>query len=420
MSQKIWWLVLLIVIITGLAAVTVYPNGPSVLGRKSMPLGLDLQGGVQLTYVLNTDQLNGRSVAQAQQGVIDVIDRRINSLGVTEPVIQATQISKRPAVNIELPGVSDVETAKDLIGQTAQLIFKEQDTSGNFTATKLTGQYLEKASATFDQSGSAGNAGFAGNEPVVELKFNSEGADLFRDITTRNLQKPVAIELDGAILTAPTVQSTIEDGSAIITGIGAIREARDLATLLNAGALPVPIELVSENKIGATLGQDSIKTSLVAGLLGILLVAIFMLIYYRRAGLFAVLALTIYGIITLAIYKLIPVTMTLAGIAGFLFSLGAAVDANILVFERLKEELAKGKAASSAIEDSFKRSWSSIWPSNMASLITAAILYYGTTGLVKGFAVTLAIGILVSMFTAITVTRTFLRLWGKSIQKVAL
>lgn len=385
-----------------------------------MPLGLDLQGGVQLTYILNTDQLGGRSEAQAQQGVIDVIDRRINSLGVTEPVIQSTQIGSKPAVNIELPGISDISVAKNLIGQTAQLVFKEQDESGNFANTNLTGQYLEKATATIDPSAGQGSSGFSGGAPVVELKFNSEGAGLFRDITTRNLQKPVAIELDGAILTAPTVQSAIQDGSAIITGIDSIKEAKDLATLLNAGALPVPIELVSENKIGATLGQDSIRTSLAAGLLGILLIVLFMIIYYRRAGWFAVIALGIYGLITLAIYKLIPVTMTLAGIAGFLFSLGAAVDANILVFERLKEEIAKGREITASIEDSFRRSWSSIWPSNMASLITAVILYYGTTGLVKGFAVTLAIGIMVSMFTAITVTRTLLRLWGKSIKKVTI
>ncbi len=410
----------MIFVITGLAAAVVYPNGPSILGRKSMPLGLDLQGGVQLTYLLNTDQLGERSENQAQQGVIDVIDRRINSLGVTEPVIQSTLIGSKPAINVELPGISDISEAKKLIGQTAQLIFKEQDESSNFVNTNLTGQYLEKATATIDPGTGQGSGGFGGGAPVVELKFNSEGAGLFRDITTRNLQKPVAIELDGTILTAPTVQSAIQDGSANITGIESIKEAKNLATLLNAGALPVPIELVSENKIGATLGQDSIRTSLAAGLLGILLIVLFMIIYYRRAGLFAVIALGIYGLITLAIYKLIPVTMTLAGIAGFLFSLGAAVDANILVFERLKEEVAKGKEISSSIEDSFKRSWSSIWPSNMASLITAAILYYGTTGLVRGFAVTLAIGILVSMFTAITVSRTLLRLWGRSISKVTI
>jgi preprotein translocase subunit SecD len=420
MKKRIWWLVFLIFTITVFAGLVVWPKGPSFFKRSSQPLGLDLQGGVQLTYVLKTDQLNGRSEEEAQRGVIDVIDRRINSLGVSEPVIQATNIGNQPAVNIELPGVSDIEQAKKLIGQTAQLIFKEQGSDGLFQATKLTGSYLEKANATFDQGGGSSGAGFQAAAPIIELRFNKEGADLFRDLTTRNLQKPIAIELDGQILTAPTVQTTIDNGEAIITGIDSIQEAKKIATLLNAGALPVPIEPVSENKIGATLGQDSIRTSLAAGLLGVMLVVLFMIIYYRRAGLLAIIALGIYGLITLAIFKLIPITMTLAGIAGFLFSMGAAVDANVLVFERLKEEIKKGKESSLAIEDSFKRSWSSIWPSNMASLITATILYYGATGIVRGFAITLAIGILVSMFTAITTTRTLLRLWGQSIKRVTL
>ena len=420
MEKRIWWLIFLILVITVFAGLVVWPKGPSFLKRSSQPLGLDLQGGVQLTYILKVDQLKERSEEQAQRGVIDVIDRRINVLGVTEPVIQATNIGNQPAVNIELPGISDIEQAKNLIGQTAQLIFKEQGSNGLFQATELTGSYLENADATFDSSGNNSGSGFQAAAPIIELRFNKEGADLFRDLTTRNLQKPIAIELDGQILTAPTVQTTIDDGEAIITGVESIQEAKKIATLLNAGALPVPIELVNENKIGATLGRESIRTSLAAGFLGVVLVALFMAIYYRRAGLLAIIALGIYALITLAIFKLIPVTMTLAGIAGFLFSMGAAVDANILVFERLKEEVAKGKEMSSAIEDSFKRSWSSIWPSNMASLITALILYYGTNGIVRGFAVTLAIGILVSMFTAVTVTRTLLRLWGQSIKKVTI
>ncbi len=411
-------MLLFIIVITVLAALVVWPSGPNFFGRKSMKLGLDLKGGVQLMYKLDTSELSDADTAQAQQGVIDVIERRINTLGVAEPVIQSTEIGNAPGILIELPGVSDTEKAKELIGQTAQLVFKETNADGEFVATNLTGAHLIGAEATYEQG--SNSQGFQSATPVVSLRFDAEGAEIFKDITTQNLQLPVAIELDGEILSAPTVQSVIENGEAVITGIDSIDEAKELALLLKAGALPVPIQLESENIIGATLGLESIQASLLAGLLGIVLVCIFMIIYYRKAGVLAVIALGIYTIISMAVFKLIPITLTLAGLAGFIFSIGAAVDANVLVFERLKEELAKGKEINTAIEESFKRSWSSIWPSNVASLITAAILYFGTTGMVRGFAVTLAIGILVSMFTAITVTRTLMRIWGKNIKKVTI
>jgi len=418
-KNPFFWLVIF-AIITVFAILIVWPSGPTIFGRKSMRLGLDLKGGVQLTYSLDTSNLQGKTPEEAKKGVIDVINRRINTLGVAEPVIQSTEVGGKPGVMVELPGVSETEKAKELIGQTAQLVFKEMDSSNKFVATKLTGAHLKKANATMQQGKNNGNQGFQSASPMVELTFDDEGAKLFKEITQKNLQKPVAIELDGQVLSAPTVQTVIEDGQAVITGLDSIQEAKDLSILLNAGALPVPINLESENKIGATLGLDSIESSLMAGILGIILICIFMFIYYKRAGFLAVIALGVYGIISLAIFKLVPITLTLAGLAGFIFSVGAAVDANVLVFERLKEEIEKGKEINTAIEESFKRSWSSIWPSNVASLITAAILYYGTTGMVRGFAVTLAIGILVSMFTAITVTRTLLRIWGKSIKKVTI
>ena len=419
MQNKSYWILAGIIAITIIAGLVVWPSGPTFFGRKSMKLGLDLRGGVQLTYTLDTSQLGDKTPEQAQRGVIDVINRRINTLGVAEPVIQGTNVGGKPGVLIELPGVSDVEKAKSLIGQTAQLVFKELDDKGQFVPTALTGAHLQKANATVQSQGK-GAQGFQGATPVVELSFDSEGAKLFKEITQKNLQKPVAIELDGQTLSSPTVQTVIEDGQAIITGIPTISEAKDLANLLNAGALPVPIKLASENKIGATLGVNSIESSLMAGILGIILICIFMFVYYRRAGFLAIIGLGVYGLISLALFKLIPITLTLAGLAGFIFSVGAAVDANVLVFERLKEEIKLGKEINTAIEESFKRSWSSIWPSNVASLITAAILYYGTSGMIRGFAVTLAIGILVSMFTAITVTRTLLRIWGKSIKRVTL
>ncbi|MBM2821029.1 MAG: Protein translocase subunit SecD [Candidatus Berkelbacteria bacterium] len=216
--------------------------------------------------------------------------------------------------------------------------------------------------------------------------------------------------MDNEIISAPTVQTVIENGQAVITGKFDIQEAKQLAIELNAGALPVPITLIEQRTIGPTLGSESVQKSLVAGLIGLLLVALFMIIYYRVPGILAIIALLIYTLIVLALFKLIPVTLTLAGIAGFILSVGMAVDANILIFERTKEELSSGKTVGLAIEEGFRRAWPSIRDSNFSSLITCLILYYGTSGLVRGFAVTLAIGILISMFTAITVTRTFLRL----------
>jgi len=273
---------------------------------------------------------------------------------------------------------------------------------GEFVDTDLTGANLRRAEVQFDQ-----NTG----EPQVSIQFDADGTKKFADLTQKNLQKPLAIELDGEIISAPTVQTVIENGEAVITGKFDIQEAKKLAIELNAGALPVPITLVEQRNIGATLGSESVQKSLVAGLIGLLLVGLFMIIYYRLPGFLATLALIIYTLIVLALFKLIPVTLTLAGIAGFILSVGMAVDANILIFERTKEELATGKTMGLALEEGFKRAWSSIRDSNFSSLITCVILYYGTTGLVRGFAVTLVIGILISLFTAITVSRTFLRIF---------
>lgn len=232
---------------------------------------------------------------------------------------------------------------------------------------------------------------------------------MFGDITGRNVGKPVGIFLDDQELSAPTVQEKITAGKAVINGQFTVQEAKDLVNLLNAGALDVPIKLVEQRTIGATLGEDSVKKSLVAGAVGLLLVALFMILNYRLAGIIAVLALSGYTLITFALFKLIPVTLTLAGIAGFILSIGMAVDANILIFERMREELRKGRGIKLALEESFKRAWPSVRDSNMATLITCAILFFTTTGLVKGFALTLAVGVLVSLFSSITVSRIFLR-----------
>lgn len=405
MRRNLWIFLGIILLITVLAGLIDWPTGPSIFGKEiKIHEGLDLQGGTHLVYELDTSKINKNDVSTAQQAVINVIDKRVNGLGVSEPVIQAAKIGNTSTVIVELPGISDVNQAMDLIGKTAQLKFQEQDPNNpqGFADTELTGAHLKKATVQFDKNTS---------EPQVAIQFDSEGTKIFSQLTQKNLQKPLAISLDNQIISAPVVQTAITDGQAVITGKFSVDEAKQLAIQLNAGALPVPIKLVQQQNIGATLGSESVKKSLVAGLVGLILVALFMIIYYKFPGFLAVLALTIYAIIVLALFKLIPVTLTLAGIAGFILSVGMAVDANILIFERTKEEIAAGRTIGLAFEEGFKRAWSSIRDSNISSLITAGILYYGTSGLVRGFAVTLAIGILVSMFTAITVSRTFLRIF---------
>ncbi len=273
--------------------------------------------------------------------------------------------------------------------------------AGNYQPTDLTGKQLQRATVVFNQQTGA---------PEVQLQFNGEGTKLFADLTKQYLGKVIGIYLDGQPISLPTVQTQITDGTAIINGNFTLDSAKELARRLNAGALPVPINLVSQQNIGATLGQDSIERSLVAGLIGLILVAIFMIVYYRLPGLVAVVALIVYSMIVLAIFKLWPVTLTLAGIAGYILSIGMAVDANVLVFERTKEELRGGRPLGSAIDEGFQRAWLSIRDSNVSSLITCFILIWFGSSLIKGFAVTLAIGIVVSMFTALTVTRTLMNI----------
>lgn len=421
MRRNLWIGLGIIIIITALAGLIDWPTGPNLrIGNyfKEIKIheGLDLQGGTHLVYELDTSKINPQDIATASQSVVNVIDRRINALGVAEPVIQPAKVGDKQTVIVELPGISDVNEAINLIGKTAQLKFKEQSDQnietgtvieggtviGGWKETDLTGANLKKAEVQFDQTT---------GEPQVSIRFDSEGTKKFADLTKKNLQKPLAIYLDDEMITAPVVQTEITNGEAVINGDFDIKQAKELTLQLNAGAMPVPISLIEQRNIGATLGTESVQKSLTAGLIGLVMIGLFMIIYYRLPGLLATLALIIYSLIVLALFKLIPVTLTLAGIAGFILSVGMAVDANILIFERTKEELAMGKTIGLSLEEGFKRAWSSIRDSNFSSLITCLILYYGTTGLVRGFAVTLAIGILISLFTAITVSRTFLRLF---------
>lgn len=465
-------LVFLFVILLGLgAAWIVYPKGSKInltkLGIKYQKdffihLGLDLKGGAHLVYKADFKDIGQADQKEALNSVRDTIERRVNSFGVSEPLVQ---VQGNDQIVIELPGISDVNDAIKQIGQTPLLEFRTQgdpskpqnatvgpdgkvviDPLSGWEKTGLSGKQLKKATADVQQGSSA-----ISSTVVVRLQFDAEGTKLFSDLTTANIGKQIAIVLDGQIISAPTVQSAITDGTAIISGKFTADEAKQLATRLNSGALPVPISLISQQNVGATLGQESIQKSLIAGLIGLLLVVLFMIFFYRYPGLLAVLALLIYTLISIAVFKIgisitaiilvgiffllgivvsgwfgilallsylilmlaggvQPVTLTLAGIAGFILSIGMAVDANILIFERMKEEIRSGKELSKAIEDGFDRAWLSIRDSNVSSLITTFILYMFGTPSIKGFAITLSIGILISMFSAITATRTFLRL----------
>ena len=374
-------------------------------------LGLDLQGGTHLIYEADLSDIDEKERQDSMDGIRDVIERRVNLWGVAEPLVQLNKVKDTYRLIVELPGVKDVYQAIDMIGETPYLEFKEarpqkeleelQEGEDPFQNTQLTGRYLKKAQLEFDQTT---------YEPQVSLEFNDEGAKLFADITTRNVGKRVAIYLDGSPISIPVVQEVITGGKAQITGDFTDKEAKQLVQRLNAGALPVPINLISQQSVGASLGEISLAKSLRAVLMGLIAVALFMIFYYRLPGILAVVALAIYTIIILAVFKLIPVTLTLAGIAGFILSIGMAVDANVLIFERMKEERKSGKSWGGSISDGFKRAWPSIRDGNISTLITATILFYFGTSVIKGFALTLLFGILISMFTAIVITRTFLRL----------
>ena len=382
-----------------------------------MRLGLDLQGGTHLVLEANMKDIAPQDRETALNAVRTVIDRRVNFYGVSEPVIQTAKVGDSYRVIVELPGVKNINEAISLVGKTAQLTFHEieatssaqesSSSAGLLTfsqASLLTGKNLKRSQVQFDR-----NTG----QPVVSLEFDSEGAKLFEDITRRNIGKPVAIFLDNQLLSAPRVEDAISGGNAIIRGNFDIKEAKNLSISLNAGALPVPVSIIEQRNVGATLGEKAINDSLHAGILGFCVVALFMLFLYGKRGIIADCALIVYSLVVLALFKLIPVTLTLAGIAGFILSIGMAVDANILIFERIKEELRGGKSEVLATELGFSRAFPSIRDSNISSLITCGILYWFGTGSVRGFALTLALGILVSLFSSITVTRTLLRVFQR-------
>ncbi len=469
MSQK-YWIFIGVIVLAVLAGNFVYPNyinkGVDYTNAKfswhvphfwSKPyvLGLDLQGGVNLIYQADLSSTQDKSGAMA--GLRDVIERRVNMFGVSEPVVQ---IQGSDRLVVELPGVRDVQAAINMIGETPYLEFLEERTKEEsqpildkikelqeaqkkgediqkvkdwqlalqnpyFKPTELTGKYLSKANVVFDQNT---------YKPQVELIFNNDGEKLFEDITARNAKKPLAIFLDGSSIIdttgdgkidandiyAPIVQGKITGGKAVISGSMSAKIANDIARRLNSGALPVKIgSPISQETVGPTLGAASLQKSLRAGILGLFAVVVFMVVFYRLPGFLASIALIIYVAITLSIFKLVPVTLTLAGIGGLILSIGMAVDANILIFARMKEEIKLGKSLSVAISEGFGRAWPSIRDSNLNSLIVCAILFIFSTSFIKGFALTLSLGIIVSLFSAIFITRILLMVFvGPRLEKL--
>lgn len=379
-----------------------------IIRDLNIKLGLDLQGGTHLVYQADTQKIAAADRAAAVDATRVNIEKRINLLGVSEPLIQTSKVGNDYRIIVELAGVSDINQAINTIGQTAQLEFFEPkfataSSQKDFSPTGLTGKDLKLAQVQFNQ----GNSNAAG-QPVVSLSFNAEGTKKFADITTRNIGRPVAIVLDNNLVTAPIVQTAITDGQAIISGNFTVDTAKNLAIELNAGTLPVPIKIIAQQNVGASLGSESILKSVVAGAIGLVIIALFMVVNYGLKGLLADIALLIYILVSVALIKLIPITLTLAGIAGLILSIGMAVDANILIFERVKEEIRWGRPLNSALELGFHRAWNSIRDSNMSSLITASILFWFGSGSVRGFALTLIVGIIVSLFTSITVTKSLL------------
>lgn len=429
---------LLLLIIGAFAGYFVYASeittgADSWINSKKFRLGLDLSGGTHLVYRADVSLVEKGEVENSMNALRDIVERRVNLFGVSEPNVQ---IQKGGALTtddnrliVDLPGVTDVTKAIEMIGQTPLLEFKTERPDGKekdelvkkyqelaekvqkgevitedvvdpyYVSSPLTGRYLKKARLEFDPQTSS---------PIVSLQFNDEGSELFAQLTKDNVGKTIAIYLDGSPISTPNVQQEIKGGNAVITGQFTPQEAKILVGRLNSGALPVPVELVSTQTIGPSLGSRAVEAGVMASLIGFGAIALFLLFWYRLPGFVGILALALYVVIMLTLIKLIPVTLTAAGIAGFIISIGIAVDANVLIFERIKEEMKNGSLISEAIAKGFDKAWSSIRDSNISSLITALILFWFGTTLIQGFALMLGMGVLVSLFSAIMVTRIFL------------
>lgn len=404
---RLWALIILV--LAGLGALylkNTYQTSP-------FKLGLDLNGGIHLVYKADTSKLPSIEIADSMATLKNVIEARVNAFGVSEPIVQTEESTlgdeKVHKLIVELPGVKETDKAIELIGQTPVLEFEllKAATSTNASTseavlipTGLTGRYITTAQVEYDGQTS---------RPQIGIVFNKEGGDLFAKITKEHVGEQLAILLDGQIITAPVIQGEIIGGKASITGQYSIQEANKLARSLKYGALPVSIELIGTQTIGASLGSEALDASMKAGLYGFVIVAIFLILWYGVQGVVASIALVIYVLINLIVFKTAGIVLTSAGLAAFIISIGMAVDGNILIFERMKEELRRGKSRADALAAGFARAWPSIRDSNISSMITAVILYmFAASPLIKGFAVVFLIGVAVSMFTAITVSRTLL------------
>ncbi|HUW71832.1 MAG TPA: protein translocase subunit SecD [Candidatus Humimicrobiaceae bacterium] len=440
---KTYIVVGIIFILAFLAGNFVYPEFLKIpyLPERDFELGLDLQGGIHLLYEADLSAIAEEERIEAMAGLRDVIEKRVDLFGVREPIVQI----QGERLIVELAGAIDPAEAIEEIGKTPFLEFKEERSEEEtqtilskyeelkdktmeeilevpdwqlaledpyFKSTPLTGRYLKKAEVGFDQTI---------YRSLVLLEFDSEGAKIFEELTEKNIGKILAIYIDNIPISQPVVQNKISGGKAQITGNFTAEEARALARNLNAGALSAPITLISHQSVGPTLGRISLDQSLKAGFLGFLVIILFMILFYRLPGVLASLALAIYVVLVLSIFKLIPVTLTLAGIGGFILSIGMAIDANILIFSRMREELRSGKNFSQSLEEGSNRAWPAIRDGNLTTLIVAAILFGFGTSFIKGFATTLSLGILISMFSAIIITKNFLRCFvATSLEKIKL
>ncbi|MBU0476673.1 protein translocase subunit SecD [Patescibacteria group bacterium] len=443
-KKKIYLIIFLIFSLTILGAVFCYPKyfnqtidslnekfnwSLSHFWEVPFKLGLDLQGGAHLIYEADLSSIEEKDRAQAMEGLRDIIERRVDLFGIQEPLVQV----QKDRLIVELAGVKDVSEAIGMIGETPYLEFKEQrlpeetqiildkqkELEGldpeqiqqienwqlafqdpNFKTTILTGKYLKGAEVVFDSTTS---------KPAISLQFNDEGSVIFEDLTSKNVGKPLAIYIDQVLISAPIVQEKISGGNAQITGNFTAEEAKEMSRNFNAGALPVPIELISQQTVGPILGTISLQQSLRAGFFGFLAILLFMIVFYRMPGFLASLALLIYAVLVLTLFKAISVTLTLAGIAGVILSVGMAVDANVLAFSRMREEFKLGKSFSRGLEDGFNRAWPSIRDGNFTTILVALILFFLGTSFVKGFALTLIVGNLIGIFSAVFITKIFLK-----------
>ncbi len=409
--------------------ITTTVNGQRVQKEFKTQLGLDLRGGSHLVFEADTSKVKPEDLEDALNSARDIVERRVNTFGIAEPAIRTIKSGDIYRITVDLPGVQDVSEAVALIGQTAQLRFKEMGgdidpetatTTPIFLQltkeTGLTGKDVKKATVTFnEQTG----------EPQVLLDFSENGKKLFADITQRNIGQPVGIFLDEYIISAPTVQAVITEGNAVISGDFTVEAANQLAVAINSGALPLPIKLVEQRNIGPSLGSAEVQRSMLAGFVGLGMVMLFMILYYGRLGVAACVGLILYGLINLAIFNAVPIVLTLPGIAGFILSIGMAVDSNILIFERIKEELRKGKPFTTAVRIGFGRAFDAIKDANITTLLVAFILFNPLNweflpqfGLVRGFALTLGIGVATSLFTGVVLTRRLIWLFYKKEQKL--